>query len=70
MLNYIEIDMDSLIDCNDGYNPYTTGYGRKIKTNYKILHNNRCYRVYAMCYGNSGTYYILKKKKEYILDMI
>lgn len=36
-----------------------TGYGKKLTTPYKVEHNGRLYRVYCICYSNSGTLYIL-----------
>ncbi len=45
-------------------NPYVSGYGRKIPTNYMLqTEDGRYRRVYCMCYGNSGTVYVLIDKK-------
>lgn len=41
-------------------NPYVTGYGARIPTQYMVLHNGRWKRVYCICYSNSGTLYIGK----------
>jgi hypothetical protein len=35
------------------------GYGSKITTDYKIDHNGRTYRVYATCYSNAASHWIL-----------
>lgn len=53
----------------DGRNPYRTGYGRKIRTEYRLRCRGpleaangapyRMRRVYVMCYGNSGSAYVL-----------
>ena len=40
----------------------STGFGSKIPTQYKIrlISNNRAYRLYAHCYSNCASYYIVK----------
>lgn len=48
-------------------NPYRTGYGRKIPTGYSLRIGNRWHRVYAMCYGNLATLYVLKGGDELVL---
>lgn len=40
-----------------------SGYGGRIPTIYKVLHNRRWKRVYCACYGNSGTCYIEQGRK-------
>lgn len=42
-------------------NPYASGYGSRIPTQYMVKYNNRWHRVYCICYSNSGTLYIGKK---------
>ena len=42
-----------------GLSQTSTGYGRKLTTRYKVRHNGRLYRVYCVCFSNSGTLYIL-----------
>ena len=44
-----------------GIQETASGYGKKLTTSYKIAHNGRLYRVYASCYGNAGSLYILAK---------
>lgn len=36
-----------------------SGYGAKIPTRYKVRFNGRLYRVYATCYGNVSTSWIV-----------
>lgn len=36
-----------------------TGYGAKIKTDYCVKMRNRLYRVYATCYSNCASLWIL-----------
>lgn len=39
-----------------------TGYGPKLTTVNKIRHNGRQYRVYASCFSNVASLYILTKQ--------
>lgn len=39
----------------------STGYGKKLKTEYKLKHNGRLYRVYCYLYSNIGRLYIVSK---------
>jgi hypothetical protein len=34
------------------------GYGKKIKTNYKVKIGNRLHRLYCMCWSNIGTLWV------------
>jgi len=36
-----------------------TGYGSKLPTVYMIRYENRCYRVYSICYSNVSTEYVI-----------
>lgn len=49
-------------------NPYAAGYGRKIPTRFTLRIAKRWHRVYAMCYSNVATFYVLKSGAELILD--
>lgn len=40
-----------------------TGYGKNMPTGYMIRIDNRLYRVYCICYGNSGSFYIKRYGK-------
>lgn len=42
-----------------GLQQTATGYGSKLTTIYKTAHNGRMYRVYAVCWSNASTLYIL-----------
>jgi len=46
-----------------------TGYGSKLMTSWKVKYNNRLYRVYAICFSNTATYYILSKGQRLFLNM-
>ena len=50
-----------------GLTQTATGYGGKLTTPYKAMHNGRLYRVYCMCYSNSGTNYIISKGQRLII---
>lgn len=41
----------------------STGYGKRIPTEYKVKHENRWKRVYCCIYSNSGVCYIEKNRK-------
>lgn len=41
------------------YGRTVTGYGGKIPTRYRITYRGRTRRVYAMCYGNSASVYVI-----------
>ena len=47
-----------------------TGYGRKMPQRYKVWHNRKWKRVYAACYGNAATLYILKGEEWIIVKSI
>jgi len=40
------------------------GYGSKITTIYKVPFNGRLYRVYATCFSNVASHWILSKGKK------
>lgn len=44
-----------------------TGYGAKLPTRYMLRIGTRWHRLYAMCYGNTSTHYIVKAGEDLIL---
>jgi hypothetical protein len=42
-----------------GLQQTSSGYGSKLTTPYKVRHDGRLYRVYCICWSNSGSLYIL-----------
>ncbi len=50
-----------------GLQQTATGYGGKLTSPYKTEVNGRLYRVYVMCYSNSGTAYVIVKGKRLVL---
>jgi hypothetical protein len=68
------IDSDNLL-IKDDYLPWqeqglqqtTSGYGNKLTTTRKLFYNNRWYRIYAICYSNCGSCYILVKGERMFL---
>ncbi len=69
-----EISSDDFIRCplwwhKKGLQQTTSGYGRKLTTVHKIRYHGRFYRVYAICYSNvSSLYIIVNKEKLYIMS--
>lgn len=45
-----------------------TGYGSKLPTSHMLRINNRWRRVYAICYGNASTCFIMLNRMRYIVD--
>jgi hypothetical protein len=45
-----------------------TGYGKKLNTGKKALVGNKAYRVYAICYSNVATCYIIIKGVKIYVD--
>ena len=41
----------------------STGYGKRIPTTYKVLHEGKWKRVYCCIYSNIGTCYIESRRK-------
>lgn len=52
-----------------GIQQTASGYGRKLTTAYKVEHNGRLYRVYCICFSNSGSLYILPGGKRLYLGI-
>ena len=50
--------------------PTATGYGKKIPTIYMVKHSGRIYRIYTCIFRNIVTNYIIKNKKEVIVNII
>jgi hypothetical protein len=54
---------------NQGLQQTATGYGRKLTTEY-MLHlpdSKRPYRVYAVCFSNCASFYILRRGERLFL---
>jgi hypothetical protein len=66
-LDEVEVIEKPLRWHNLGLPKTRTGYGTKIETTKMVRFNNRNYRIYADCYSNVATCYILVKgKKVYV----
>ena len=50
-------------------NPYSSGYGYKIPTRYKVLYLGKWRRVYAACYGNISSLWITVQGNETIVNL-
>ena len=46
----------------------TSGYGSKLPTCYLLRVGNRWRRVYAICWGNASTCYIIKKGEKIVVN--
>lgn len=65
MLNVVDAKISMLEWQKQGLQYTTTGYGKKIPSRYQVKIDSRWYRVYVVCYSNSGTCYIVKNGKNY-----
>ena len=59
---------DVSVDSHIRRNPYASGYGAKIPTAYRVRYDSRWYRVYVMCWSNSGTAYITSRGQRLVID--
>lgn len=50
------------------FNPSISGYGSKLPSRYMVRYDGRWHRVYSICYGNSGSPYIIKNGSRLFLD--
>jgi hypothetical protein len=50
------------------YGHNADGYGRKIPTSTMVHYAGRWRRVYVVCYGNSGSSYIVVDKEDLYID--
>lgn len=64
-------DMVSDIRVTDtpSYGRTVSGYGGKIPTRYVFRYAGRMRRVYAMCYGNTASYYVIVDGVDTFLDI-
>jgi hypothetical protein len=52
------------------HNPYTTGYGKRIPTQYMVRTiDQKWRRVYCVCYSNVGTLYVQHGKSLTIVEL-
>jgi hypothetical protein len=42
-----------------GLQQTASGYGQRLTTRYKVRHNGRLYRVYATCFSNAASHWII-----------
>jgi len=47
-----------------------SGYGKNLKTEFKVRYNNRLHRVYYCCFSNTGTLYIKTKNGDILIDEV
>lgn len=68
----ININDNELIDAplwwhKRGLSQTASGYGSKLTTRYKFKWGKKLYRVYACCWSNTSTLYIIVNKVKLIL---
>jgi len=69
-INPIDVIIDELAWQKAGLQQTQSGYGRKLTTRYKVRHNGKLYRVYAICYSNVSSLYIIADKKTMYIDWV
>ena len=69
MIDYVEV-ADVIVESNHimrGVNQF--GYGSKISTCYKVKVENKWRRVYATCFSNVASHWvIINKQKKFLMD--
>jgi hypothetical protein len=44
-------------------------YGKKLATGWQVFHGNRWRKVWCVCYSNSGSTYVMVKKKRFLVNI-
>lgn len=65
----VYLDLDFIQTENTPENPYTNGYGKRIPTSFKVMHDKRFYRVYCAQFGNAGSCYIRTKTGNVLVNL-
>lgn len=52
-----------------GLTQTASGYGRKLTTPYKVEYMGKKRRVYALCFSNVASLYVIVKNKSYFLGL-
>ena len=73
-IKYIKYDKKDLINQPlpwqiQGLQQTASGYGSKLTTSRMLRIGKRLYRIYAICYGNAASAYIIMKKERYFLTV-
>lgn len=66
---FVYLDLDFVQTKNTPRNPYVGGYGRKIPTSFKVLHDGRFYRVYCAQFSNTGSCYIMTNSRYVLVNL-
>jgi hypothetical protein len=71
-LEYYEYKKTDLVDKplwyhKQGLMQTASGYGSRLVTSRMLKIGKRLHRIYCMCYGNSGSIYIILKGKQIFL---
>ena len=73
MVDYAKgITTNDRLDCplwwhKAGLSQTATGYGRKLTTRYKIPYRGRLYRIYACCFSNVASHFIMVRGQSLFL---
>lgn len=59
MTERVPVKDDPMTHHRLGVSYTATGYGSKLPTRYKVLYDNRWYRVYSVCFSNVSSEYII-----------
>jgi len=52
-----------------GLSQTASGYGKQLNTGYMVHYDGRLRRVYAVCYSNVSSLYVLVKGQRKVLDV-
>jgi hypothetical protein len=66
----LQIAAPAILKTDAPHNPYATGYGKRIPTQYMVRTiDQKWRRVYCICYSNSGTLYVRHGKNLTIVEL-
>ena len=71
----IELKSNELIESplwwqEQGLMETPTGYGPKLRTTWKVIHDKKLKRIYAACFSNVSTLYIMSKGERVIVEIM
>lgn len=71
-IEYADVSIEDRVDCplwwhERNLQQTATGSGKKITTRYKIRYQDRLYRIYACCFSNAASHYIIVKGRTLFL---
>lgn len=70
-LIYLDIPQPSIKTTNTPRSNSSTGYGDKLPTRYMVrTTDNRWRRVYARCFSNVASLYVIENGKRYLVNLL